>query len=531
MNPSPDAVKINARMAARWAHRTVEKMRREKPQIDAVNVFPVADGDTGSNMYHTVRSAYRAVERLTGEVTLPQVVEAMATGALRGARGNSGLILAVALRGVADGLASSPVPDAASFAHALELAASRSQEAVDQPVNGTMLTVMEAMATEARRQADAGADLLAQIAGVRDRSQEALEETRDQLEVLAAADVVDAGSMGIVEIFDLLYLTVSGLDARPAPEPTTETAPLKLPAFLVPAAPDPEEDGLELVFHLAAPRSRVRTVKRILAKHGGNSVVVSWPMVHVHVRDEAHALALLAGCADLGLVDLRVEDLRTGPARDPLTLAVAAATGAGAMLAAALNEAHVFDPALVAPATWLPVRLADMELPAVLLAAAAEPAEALAEAARGLATDPELPRCAVVPTADHVSMLASLAVFDPRSALDDTLADMVDSAGSTRVGKVRTHHETPEAGVPDVVLVDLPDASAEESPSISAGLARVLETLVEDEVEVLTVAIGRQADVQTVHQQIAVATRPFPELVVETVETGDPGLCVEVGVQ
>ncbi|PMC98876.1 DAK2 domain fusion protein YloV, partial [Brevibacterium paucivorans] len=91
-------------MAARWAQQAVERLRRQRGSIDSINVFPVADGDTGSNMYATVKSAYRAVEAIDGPATLPRVVEAMAAGALRGARGNSGLILAVALRGVADEL-------------------------------------------------------------------------------------------------------------------------------------------------------------------------------------------------------------------------------------------------------------------------------------------------------------------------------------------------------------------------------------------------------------------------------------------
>ena len=93
-----DSARVNARLAARWARRAVERMKRRRHDIDEINVFPVPDGDTGTNMYDTVRSAYRAVEELTGTVTMHRVVDAMATGALRGARGNSGLILSVAFR-------------------------------------------------------------------------------------------------------------------------------------------------------------------------------------------------------------------------------------------------------------------------------------------------------------------------------------------------------------------------------------------------------------------------------------------------
>ena len=99
-----NAISLNGRLAARWARRAVDRLRKERTEIDELNVFPVPDGDTGTNMYHTLRAAYLAVEELTGPVTLPHVVAALAAGAGRGARGNSGLILAVALQGVADAL-------------------------------------------------------------------------------------------------------------------------------------------------------------------------------------------------------------------------------------------------------------------------------------------------------------------------------------------------------------------------------------------------------------------------------------------
>ena len=84
-----NSMRWGGRLAARWAQQAVERLRRQRGSIDSINVFPVADGDTGSNMYATVKSAYRAVEAIDGPATLPRVVEAMAAGALRGARGNS----------------------------------------------------------------------------------------------------------------------------------------------------------------------------------------------------------------------------------------------------------------------------------------------------------------------------------------------------------------------------------------------------------------------------------------------------------
>lgn len=119
MSGPNQAIGLNGRLAARWARRAVDRLRKERVEIDELNVFPVPDGDTGTNMYHTLRAAYLAVEELTGPVTLPQVVAALAEGAGRGARGNSGLILAVALQGVADALDGVTVATPEAMAQAL----------------------------------------------------------------------------------------------------------------------------------------------------------------------------------------------------------------------------------------------------------------------------------------------------------------------------------------------------------------------------------------------------------------------------
>ena len=76
-----NAISLNGRLAARWARRAVDRLRKERTEIDELNVFPVPDGDTGTNMYHTLRAAYLAVEELTGPVTLPHVIAALAAGA------------------------------------------------------------------------------------------------------------------------------------------------------------------------------------------------------------------------------------------------------------------------------------------------------------------------------------------------------------------------------------------------------------------------------------------------------------------
>jgi len=436
-DPSTDA-RISGHLAARWAKRTVDRLRRERTGINAINVFPVPDGDTGTNLYLTVRSAYRAVESLDGAVTLPQVVEAMATGAQRGARGNSGLILSVALRGVADALVGVEVPDARAFAAALALAAARARDALADPVDGTMVTVLDAMAEEARERAEAGDDLVLLVRAVRERSRSALRETTGQLPVLRENSVVDAGSSGIVELFDLLYLTVAGEDPAAADEAEDADGPREdgTPALSAVRSADAHDlgghggtIGLELVAHLGATRDRTRPLKRALTRAGGTSIVVDWPQVHVHTDEGGgvdDARRLLEVMDAHTVVDLRVEDLATTRSVDDVATLIALADGPGLLLSLALSDGFAVrsDREDLVDAVGFAADLADG--PVFVLPDSARTAEALT------GTVP----AKVLRTRDAASVAAAAAVFDPAGQADDLLEDMIAAAAGTRVGAV-----------------------------------------------------------------------------------------------
>ena len=435
-DPSTDA-RISGHLAARWAKRTVDRLRRERTGINAINVFPVPDGDTGTNLYLTVRSAYRAVESLDGAVTLPQVVEAMATGAQRGARGNSGLILSVALRGVADALVGVEVPDARAFAAALALAAARARDALADPVDGTMVTVLDAMAEEARERAEAGDDLVLLVRAVRERSRSALRETTGQLPVLRENSVVDAGSSGIVELFDLLYLTVAGEDPAAADDAEDAEGTDDGETLLGAVRGADTHDlgghggtiGLELVAHLGTTRDRGRLLKRALARAGGTSIVVDWPQVHVHTAEGGgvdDARRLLEVMDAHRVVDLRVEDLASSRPVDDVATLIALADGPGLLLSLALSDGFAVrsDREDLVEAVGFAADLADG--PVFVLPDSARAAEALA------GTVP----AKVLRTRDAASVAAAAAVFDPAGQADDLLEDMVSAAAGTRVGAV-----------------------------------------------------------------------------------------------
>ena len=220
-----EAQSVDAGALRRWAGAALAVLGRFREEIDSLNVFPIADSDTGTNMYLTFEAACRALDdRIAApgpSPSVPEALQALAHGALLGARGNSGVILSQLLRGVAGARYTGSAVDGAALATGLAAASELAYEAVARPAEGTILSVARAAATAAAEAAAlpaaSGTDSLAVVAeaaaaGARD----ALARTTDQLDVLRRAGVVDAGGLGLVMILDTLAAYTGGLDPRRA---------------------------------------------------------------------------------------------------------------------------------------------------------------------------------------------------------------------------------------------------------------------------------------------------------------------------
>jgi len=177
-------------------------LEKSAPDIDALNVFPVPDGDTGTNMMLTMRSAMEEAHRAS-DGSASAVAAAMAKGALLGARGNSGVILSQIWRGIASALDGKETLGAAELASALEKAAEVAYKGVSNPVEGTILTVIRDAATAARKKADEGEDnVIAVFEAAVNAAAESVANTPRLLKVLQEAGVVDAGGQGVYIILD-----------------------------------------------------------------------------------------------------------------------------------------------------------------------------------------------------------------------------------------------------------------------------------------------------------------------------------------
>ena len=187
-------------------------LEKNQKSIDALNVFPVPDGDTGTNMTMTMQSAVKEVRALPEDATLTAVADALSMGALRGARGNSGVILSQLFRGLSKACKGAQKLDAALLAAALKRGCDAAYKAVMKPKEGTILTVSRRIADAAKEAVDNGANLYRIFDVMVESGEVALKETPELLPVLKEAGVVDSGGMGLLTIYRGFKMSLDGDD-------------------------------------------------------------------------------------------------------------------------------------------------------------------------------------------------------------------------------------------------------------------------------------------------------------------------------
>lgn len=191
---------IDAKLLARMFLAGAKNLEVKKEWINELNVFPVPDGDTGTNMTLTIMSAVKEVNNLE-DVQMTSLAKAISSGSLRGARGNSGVILSQLLRGFTKGIRDLEELDAVALARAVDKGVETAYKAVMKPKEGTILTVARAAADRAAELADAAEDLDAFFDGIFQHAEETLARTPEMLPVLKEAGVVDSGGQGLLEVF------------------------------------------------------------------------------------------------------------------------------------------------------------------------------------------------------------------------------------------------------------------------------------------------------------------------------------------
>ncbi|MEV0939977.1 DAK2 domain-containing protein [Micromonospora wenchangensis] len=436
---------LDAAAVGRWCASGLAALRRHQGEIDELNVYPVPDGDTGTNLVLTLTSAQQALAMELG--TLPEdgttphgrALRLMARGALLGARGNSGVILSQILRGLADTLGDVPAVAGRALAAALRDATTAAYAAVARPVEGTVLSVVAAAATAAER-ADSD-DLCAVARAAAGEAARALARTPGQLPALGRAGVVDAGGRGLCLLLDALVEVVTG-EAPAGPVPVVR--PVRPPLTAVRETGSPEY-AYEVQFLLDAPHEAVTRLRAELATLGDSLVVVgdagspaestTWN-VHVHVNDVGAAVeAGVAAGRPYRISVTRFAD-QAPPAPGPTAegrAAVVVATGVGiaellggegaTVVPGNPSTGELLDAIRATAAARVVVLPNDPNTQAVASAAARE--------AHRLGV-----KVSVVPTRSPVQALAALAVRDPQRRFADDVIAMAEAAGACRYAEV-----------------------------------------------------------------------------------------------
>src|SRR3954453_4395890 len=215
---------VDGRGARLWARAALAALGDVREELDALNVYPIPDGDTGTNLYLTFEAARAAAGALPADAPLRTVLDAFARGALLGARGNSGIIIAQLLRGWADVLAENEVLDGAAVKRAMKLADEQAWAAVAAPVEGTILSVSRAAAAAAN--AVPGDRLPDVVAAALVAAREALARTPEQLPALRRAGVVDAGAQGLIVLLQTLQDVLEGHARRRGSGPRRAALPV-----------------------------------------------------------------------------------------------------------------------------------------------------------------------------------------------------------------------------------------------------------------------------------------------------------------
>ncbi len=435
-------------LSAAGLRRTVtayrDALREHQARINRLNVYPVPDGDTGTNMALTLESVVHELAGVPEDAPMAAVCKAVAHGSLMGARGNSGVILSQLLRGIADRLAKAEEAGPGDLAEALVSAADLARQAVVRPVEGTILTVARAAGEGAA--GAAGGDLVATVDGARAAAAEALARTPEQLEVLARAGVVDAGGTGYLLLLDALGHVVDGRPLPAAPAEEASPAPDIAALSHTGAAGGPR---YEVMYLLDAPDDAIDAFREVWAGIGDSIVVVGGEGLfncHIHTDDIGAAVeaALDAGRPrNIRVTDLdeQVQEERwvregaasphagppvpQGPPPTTDVVAVVTGDGIGRIFRSLGVHHHVLGGQSMNPSTAQILEVvAGLESDQVVVLPNNKNIRPVAEQVDGLSDK----AVRVVPTGSIVEGFAALLAYDPGATVEQNEAAMTASA-------------------------------------------------------------------------------------------------------
>ncbi|WP_020661819.1 DAK2 domain-containing protein [Amycolatopsis benzoatilytica] len=486
---------LDAMAVSGWAAASVHSLTRLRTAIDGINVYPVADSDTGSNLLYTMTGAHEALQAAE-PADAAEALAVLARGAVAHARGNSGVILSQVVRGIADWAATGEL-DGPGLAAALGHADQVATGAVSRPVAGTMLTVLHSVAAAVRGTTAVLPEVVRDVVAV---AAAALDETPKQLPALAKAGVVDAGARGLVAVLDALASVITGEAEDLGHELRATVEPVVEQAY-----------AWEVMYLLdEADEARLPALRKELSGFGDSVTVAG---------DGAGSHAVHVHCADIGAAieaglqlgrprNIRVEPLITptpiepGGGLDRSVVAVVRGGGLAELLRAEGVAVLAVPPGETPSVEDLIGLFNEAAGQHVSVLPGGPDLTAAADAAAGhpMAGERDV---VVIPCSSPVQVLAALAVHDGDRRVNDDVVAMAEAAAATRRGELRVAREESltwvgRAQTGDVVgLVDDEVVSIEPAPASATNLVAaavgVLNRMLALGGELVTVLSGADA--------------------------------------
>ncbi len=520
-----------------------DSLQEHKESLNSLNVYPVPDGDTGSNMAATLNSVVSEIESLEENLELENIIDAISHGSLMGARGNSGVIISQILRGFVSKIknASRKTIDANLFSEALSEAASAAYEAVGNPVEGTILTVVRETAEAAEKAASEKLSLLPLAEIAREAAKRSLDSTPELLPVLARAGVVDAGGSGFLLMLDsLLHI----IDDRPMPEPEVVTA--SVDSLILDVHDETSNSGTryEVMYFLDAPDDLIPDFKKAWSEIGDSIVVVGGENIwNCHVHTNNIGAAVEAGISIGKPYEIRVTDLFEEIAgnyhdhgiADPVgcsVIAVANGDGIGEIFRSLGATRIVNGGQSMNPSTADLLEAAE--------ATASEHVIILPNNSNIVAVAEQVDSqtsktVRVVGTHTVTEGFASLLGYDPEATSEKNQTGMLQASQMVESGEITTavRDSTSEIGeIKKGNFLGLQKGKVTVvAETIVEATNNLLKEMISDEHEIVTLVSGEDSNKKETDEIVAWVNSEYEELEVEVHEGGQPLYPYYIGIE
>ena len=520
-----------------------DSLQEHKESLNSLNVYPVPDGDTGSNMAATLNSVVSEIESLEENLELENIIDAISHGSLMGARGNSGVIISQILRGFVSKIknASRKTIDANLFSEALSEAASAAYEAVGNPVEGTILTVVRETAEAAEKAASEKLSLLPLAEIAREAAKRSLDSTPELLPVLARAGVVDAGGSGFLLMLDsLLHI----IDDRPMPEPEVVTA--SVDSLILDVHDETSNSGTryEVMYFLDSQDDLIPDFKKAWSEIGVSIVVVGGENIwNCHVHTNNIGAAVEAGISIGKPYEIRVTDLFEEIAgnyhdhdiADPVgcsVIAVANGDGIGEIFRSLGATRIVNGGQSMNPSTADLLEAAE--------ATASEHVIILPNNSNIVAVAEQVDSqtsktVRVVGTHTVTEGFASLLGYDPEATSEKNQTGMLQASQMVESGEITTavRNSTSEIGeIKKGNFLGLQKGKVTVvAETIVEATNNLLKEMISDEHEIVTLVSGEDSNKKETDEIVAWVNAEYEELEVEVHEGGQPLYPYYIGIE